>query len=200
MLQRLAIFALTFGASFCVHAAGVGIADVQKMEALWHSKAITSYSFTPGLHSSGARRDPRVRVTVVNSRVKEIRFITRFGKHRAGTRISAADLKMLAPLPLTIEEAFLEVKECIASRSPLESVDFHKELGAPLYWTCGEIAEDGWWGAELNDLETGTPPNKYMQRAGRNEVLGRGRSSLQPYQVPRARVLIRWRTAADVDR
>ena len=43
-------------------------------------------------------------------------------------------------------------------------------------------------------------PNKHMQRAGRQKVLGRGRVSLVACSAPRARVLIRQRAGADVNR
>jgi hypothetical protein len=43
-------------------------------------------------------------------------------------------------------------------------------------------------------------PNKHMQRAGTDKVLGRGRSGVLLSQVPRARVLTRRRAGADVDR
>jgi hypothetical protein len=43
-------------------------------------------------------------------------------------------------------------------------------------------------------------PNKHMQRAGMHKVLGRGRSDLMLCQVPLARVLIRRRAGADVNR
>jgi hypothetical protein len=43
-------------------------------------------------------------------------------------------------------------------------------------------------------------PNKHMQRAETHKVLGRGRSSLLPSQVPLARVLLRQRAGADVSR
>jgi hypothetical protein len=42
--------------------------------------------------------------------------------------------------------------------------------------------------------------NKHMQRAGTHKVLRRGRSGVLLFQVPRARVLMRWRTGADVGR
>lgn len=42
--------------------------------------------------------------------------------------------------------------------------------------------------------------NKHMQRAGTHKVLGRGRSGVLLFQVPRARVLMRWRAGADVGR
>ena len=41
-----------------------------------------------------------------------------------------------------------------------------EEFGVPLYWTCGELETDGWWGAEIRELEVGTPPSKHMRRAG----------------------------------
>jgi hypothetical protein len=43
-------------------------------------------------------------------------------------------------------------------------------------------------------------PNKHMQRAGIHKVLGRGRPSLVPRSAPRARVLMRQRAGADVNR
>ena len=43
-------------------------------------------------------------------------------------------------------------------------------------------------------------PNKHMLRAGTHKVLGRGRSGLVLSQVPLARVLMRWRAGADVNR
>ena len=43
-------------------------------------------------------------------------------------------------------------------------------------------------------------PNKHMQRAGTHKVLCRGRVSLVPRSTPRARVLIRRRAGADVNR
>ena len=43
-------------------------------------------------------------------------------------------------------------------------------------------------------------PNKHMLRAGTHKVLGRGRSGVVLRQVPLARVLIRWRAGADVNR
>ena len=43
-------------------------------------------------------------------------------------------------------------------------------------------------------------PNKHMLRAGMYKVLGRGRSNLVPTQVPLARVLMRRRAGADVNR
>ena len=42
--------------------------------------------------------------------------------------------------------------------------------------------------------------NKHMQRAGTHKVLGRGRSTSVPVQVPRARMLIGQRAGADVNR
>jgi hypothetical protein len=44
------------------------------------------------------------------------------------------------------------------------------------------------------------PPNKHMQRAGRHKVLGRGRPDRLLSQVLLARVLIRRRAGADVNR
>jgi hypothetical protein len=43
-------------------------------------------------------------------------------------------------------------------------------------------------------------PNKHMQRAGRDKVLGRGRMSLVPWSAQRARVLTGRRAGADVSR
>jgi hypothetical protein len=43
-------------------------------------------------------------------------------------------------------------------------------------------------------------PNKHMQRAGMHKVLGRGRPAVPPSQVPLARVLMRRRAGADVNR
>jgi hypothetical protein len=43
-------------------------------------------------------------------------------------------------------------------------------------------------------------PNKHMLRAVTHKVLGRGRSALVLGQVMRARVLMRWRSGADVGR
>lgn len=43
-------------------------------------------------------------------------------------------------------------------------------------------------------------PNKHMQRAENHKVLGRGRFSVVPTQVPLARVLMRRRGGADVNR
>jgi hypothetical protein len=43
-------------------------------------------------------------------------------------------------------------------------------------------------------------PNKHMQRAGMDEVLGRGRGHATLAQAGRARVLIRQRAGADVGR
>ena len=43
-------------------------------------------------------------------------------------------------------------------------------------------------------------PNKHMQRAVTHKVLGRGRSNDVLDQVPRARVLMRRRAGADVNR
>jgi hypothetical protein len=43
-------------------------------------------------------------------------------------------------------------------------------------------------------------PNKHMQRAGIHKVPGRGRSGLLLPQVPLARVLLRRRAGADVNR
>jgi hypothetical protein len=43
-------------------------------------------------------------------------------------------------------------------------------------------------------------PNKHTQRAGMHKVLGRGRSGVLLSQVVRARVLIRRRAGADVNR
>jgi hypothetical protein len=43
-------------------------------------------------------------------------------------------------------------------------------------------------------------PNKHMQRAVRHKVLGRGRPSLVPCSVPRARVLTGQPAGADVGR
>jgi hypothetical protein len=42
--------------------------------------------------------------------------------------------------------------------------------------------------------------NKHMLRAGTHKVLGRGRASLVPCSVPRARVLAGQRAGADVNR
>ena len=44
------------------------------------------------------------------------------------------------------------------------------------------------------------PPNKHMQRAGTNKVLGRGRVGLVPCSAPRARVLTGHPAGADVGR
>ena len=41
-------------------------------------------------------------------------------------------------------------------------------------------------------------PNSELQRAGTHKVLGRGRPSLPRGLLPRARVLIRWRAAAEL--
>jgi hypothetical protein len=43
------------------------------------------------------------------------------------------------------------------------------------------------------------PPNSALQRSGTHKVLGRGRPSLSRGLLPRARVLIRWRAAAELD-
>jgi hypothetical protein len=43
-----------------------------------------------------------------------------------------------------------------------------------------------------------SPPNSALQRAGTHKVLGRGRTSLPRSLVPRARVLIGWRAAAEL--
>ncbi len=43
-------------------------------------------------------------------------------------------------------------------------------------------------------------PNKHMQRAGKDKVLGRGRSGILLSKVLRARVLIRQSAGADVGR
>jgi hypothetical protein len=43
-------------------------------------------------------------------------------------------------------------------------------------------------------------PNKHMQRAGTHKVLGRGRSGLVLFQILLARVLMRRRTGADMNR
>src|SRR5690606_27550198 len=42
------------------------------------------------------------------------------------------------------------------------------------------------------------PPNSALQRSGTHELLGRGRPSLLRGLLPRARVLIRWRAAAEL--
>jgi hypothetical protein len=44
------------------------------------------------------------------------------------------------------------------------------------------------------------PPNKHMHCAGRHKVIGRGRVSRVPCSAVRARVLIRQRAGADVNR
>jgi hypothetical protein len=44
------------------------------------------------------------------------------------------------------------------------------------------------------------PPNKHMQRAGRHKVLGRGRPNVLLDKILRARVLMRRRAGADVNR
>jgi hypothetical protein len=49
-------------------------------------------------------------------------------------------------------------------------------------------------------LRPNAPPNKHMLRAVTHKVLGRGRGSLVPGQVMRARVLLTQRTGADVGR
>jgi hypothetical protein len=41
-------------------------------------------------------------------------------------------------------------------------------------------------------------PNSALQRAGAHKVLGRGRPSPARGLMPRARVLIRWRAAAEL--
>lgn len=43
-------------------------------------------------------------------------------------------------------------------------------------------------------------PNKHMQRAGMDKVLGRGRENLVPRPALRARMLIGQRAGADVGR
>jgi hypothetical protein len=43
-------------------------------------------------------------------------------------------------------------------------------------------------------------PNKHMQRAGMHKVLGRGRLRIVPCSALRARVLMRRRAGADVNR
>jgi hypothetical protein len=43
-------------------------------------------------------------------------------------------------------------------------------------------------------------PNKHMLRAVTHKVLGRGRSRLEPWLAPRARVLTGQRAGADVGR
>jgi hypothetical protein len=43
------------------------------------------------------------------------------------------------------------------------------------------------------------PPNSALQRSGTHKVLGRGRPSLPRGLLPRARVLMRWRAAAELD-
>jgi hypothetical protein len=45
-----------------------------------------------------------------------------------------------------------------------------------------------------------TPPNKHMLRAGTHKVHSRGRSDVPLVQVLRARVLMRRRAGADVNR
>jgi hypothetical protein len=42
------------------------------------------------------------------------------------------------------------------------------------------------------------PPNSALQRAGTHKVLGRGRPKPAQGLLPRARVLIRWRAAAEL--
>jgi hypothetical protein len=42
-------------------------------------------------------------------------------------------------------------------------------------------------------------PNSALQRAGTHKVLGRGRPSAERTRALRARVLIRWRAAAELD-
>jgi hypothetical protein len=42
-------------------------------------------------------------------------------------------------------------------------------------------------------------PNSALQRAGTHKVLSRGRPSLPRGLLPRARVLMRWRAAAELD-
>jgi hypothetical protein len=42
------------------------------------------------------------------------------------------------------------------------------------------------------------PPNSALQRSGTHKVLGRGRPSPAHSLLPRARVLIRWRAAAEL--
>jgi hypothetical protein len=42
------------------------------------------------------------------------------------------------------------------------------------------------------------PPNSALQRAGTHKVLGRGRPSAERTRALRARVLIRWRAAAEL--
>jgi hypothetical protein len=41
-------------------------------------------------------------------------------------------------------------------------------------------------------------PNSALQRSGTHKVLGRGRPSLPRGLLPRARVLMRWRAAAEL--
>jgi hypothetical protein len=166
MRQRIAMF-VVLSLTWCAGvAANVTLAEVEKMEALWKGRNVESYSFSPGLHSFGASRDPRVRVYVKRSKVTDIRFLHSFDGHKSGSRISVGGMRKLAPFPLTVEDAFDALRSCIAEYDSLLSVDFHEELGVPLYWTCGELETDGWWGAEIKELEVGTPPNKHMQRAG----------------------------------
>jgi hypothetical protein len=107
-----------------------------------------------------------VRIHVVRSRVREIRFLKRYGRHSSGSTISASRLRKLAAIPLTVEEAFAQVKECIAKDHPLLWVVFDEELGAPLHWTCGELETDGWWGASIRNLDVDTPPKPSLQRPG----------------------------------
>lgn len=167
MLKRFASF-LALGLLSCsaVVASDVTLAQVQEMETRWKSRAITTYSFTPEIHSFGARRDPKVRVYVPRSRVKTIRFLGGYGTYSVGSVISASRLQRLAPFPLSIDEAFERIKGCILANAPLLFADFDPASGVPLSWACGELETDGWWGVSLRNLELGTPPGTRVQRSG----------------------------------
>jgi hypothetical protein len=43
-----------------------------------------------------------------------------------------------------------------------------------------------------------SPPNSALQRSGTHKVLGRGRPNSARGLLPRARVLMRWRAAAEL--
>src|SRR5689334_23356701 len=101
MIKRLATLALLVAVCAVTHARDVTLGEVEKMEALWKSQGVTTYSFSPWFHSFGGRLMPRVRILVVRSKVRQIRLASESGAY-TGAKISAKRLRQMAPFPLTI--------------------------------------------------------------------------------------------------
>jgi len=164
MIKQIAMIAVLGLGVVAASASDVTLTDVEKMEAVWKSSGIVTYSFSPRRHAAFGGSNVPVRVFVAKSKVKEIRTLSGYGDHSVGPKISVKKLRKIVLYPLTVEEAFQWVKECIVENTPLLWVDFDEHYGVPLSWTCGEIETDGWGGVSLSNLEIGMPPNNSLQR------------------------------------